>query len=97
MRPVSAGRVRVKAVTTVHNNATKAMARRVPLPVGGEKVRLKVISMPLCRHGASELHLRWRLHIVACGELCHRLIGAEKSSGPQQAGEGLELGVVESY
>src|SRR5215470_6492756 len=40
----------------------------------------------------------WRaLRGVARGELGHRLVAAEHSRRPQQAGEGLELGVVDPH
>src|ERR1700687_3440065 len=96
-RPESAGRVRAKPVAIVHNNAVKAMARRDPLLPGAEGMRPAVISMPLCRDGASEFYL-WRLvRILNRGELRHRLVGAEEGRGPQYAGECLELGVIDPY
>src|SRR6201988_3537203 len=93
MRPVSAGNVSAIAVTTAQANATQATAS--PPPARNGAMRPAVIPMPSRR--ASELHLRRLRGTLDRGELRHRLVGTEEGRGPQEAGEGLELGVVDPH
>ena len=66
-----------------------------PLPQGERAQRRELESA--AQGAASELHLRRRLRTLDRGELRHRLVAAEECRGPQQAGEGLELGVVGAH
>src|SRR5215831_4954369 len=97
MRPVSAGKLAAKMAMVAPSSATKAKRRAKPLPTREEERQPPVISAPLNWSSASELHLRRRLRIVASSELRHRLVGAKEGRSPHQAGEGLQLGVVNPH
>src|SRR6478609_3935018 len=95
MRPVSAGKVRATAATTVHITTATAAASR---DTGVERFRTEWPTIIVAaRLAPSELHL-WRgLRGVVGGKLSHRLVGSEQRRGPDDAGEGLQLGVVHAH
>src|SRR6185437_2068881 len=94
-RPDNAGSVRARAVARVHANSAKTTARCTP-PLPMAQLILRKF-MSICRGSASEFHLWWRLHALACSEFRHGLVGGEKQFCPDRAWKRPEFGVVDAH